>query len=253
LVEASEILRSVPPGSPEAPASIADQPGYRRVALRVRHEIVNGIVPAGGWLRLQAVAERCNVSIQPVREALQLLEGEGLVQIFPNRGAQVRGIDRQRLVHIYEIREAVESMLTRRFCEEASLSDLRYLAGLQAKHDATTTAEDAAGTSAANYAFHHFINSRSGNAEGLAIAERYYDLGRTLHQRFRMGQPAFERSRQDHHRLLDAFQRRDCVAAAEISAKHIRATVERLLASIDAADPNLVPANLRAIKPPGYR
>ena len=46
---------------------------------------------------------------------------------------------------------------------------------------------------------------------------------------------------------LDAFQRRDCVAAAEISAKHIRATVERLLASIDAADPNLVPANLRAV------
>lgn len=223
---------------------LVDLPGYRRVAARLRQEIVDGVVPHGGWLRLQAVAERCETSIQPVREALQLLEGEGLVQIFPNRGARVRGVDRQRLIHIYEIREAVESMLTRRYCEEASLSDIRRLEEVQMRHDEATAARDVVATSATNATFHHLINSRAGNIEALEIASRYNDLGRTLHRRFGGALGAFERVHREHHMLLDAFRRRDTQAATQISAMHIRGTIKSLLEQIDALDPADVPAGM---------
>jgi DNA-binding GntR family transcriptional regulator len=213
---------------------IDESPGYRRVAARLRQEILDGDVPPGGWLRLQAVAERCEVSIQPVREALQLLEGEGLVEIYPNRGAQVRGVNRQRLINMFEIREAVESMLTRKFCEEASLSDIRRVEAVQKRHDEATLARDRLATSAANYEFHHLINVGAGNEEAQILVERHYDLNRSLHRSVPTGDEDYDRVRTEHQLLIDAFHRRDCDAAARISAQHIRGTIAVLLESMDA-------------------
>ena len=214
--------------------SIDESPGYRRVAARLRQEILDGEVPPGGWLRLQAVAERCEVSIQPVREALQLLEGEGLVEIYPNRGAQVRGVNRQRLINMFEIREAVESMLTRKFCEEASLSDIRRVEAVQKRHDAATLARDRLATSAANYEFHHLINVGAGNEDAQILVERNYDLNRSLHRSVPTGDEDYDRVRIEHQLLIEAFHRRDCDAAAQISAKHIRGTIQVLLENLDA-------------------
>ena len=133
---------------------------YQRVTGLLRGEILNGDIPLGGWLRMTAIAERFGVSVQPVREALQQLEGEGLVEMIPNHGARVREIDRNRLVYSHEIGEALESFLARQFAEEASLSSLRKLEALQLEHDAAIEAMDWARIDAANHAFHRFINTQ---------------------------------------------------------------------------------------------
>src|SRR5262245_49441133 len=57
--------------------------GYGRVAAQLRQDILDGSIASGSWLRLHAVAKRCGVSVQPVREALQQLCGEGLIEILP--------------------------------------------------------------------------------------------------------------------------------------------------------------------------
>lgn len=213
-----------------------DLPGYRRVAARVREDILDGRLPAGRWLRLQAIAELCEVSIQPVREALQLLEGEGLVDIYPNRGAQVRGVDRQRLINVFEIRESLESMMARKFCEESSLSDLRRIEAVQQRHSEATSARQRRETSAANQEFHHLINVRAGNEDARALIEKYYDLFRSLHRSLPVPESDFDRVREEHLLLIDAFRRRDTAAAVEVSALHIRGTIKVLLATMDAAE-----------------
>jgi len=242
----------------DAPATLLPPgaPGYRRVALKLRQDIVDGVVAPGDWLRLQTVAEMCGVSVQPVREAMQLLEGEGLVQIFPNRGAQVRGIDRRRLEHIYDIREVVEAMLVMRFCENASFADIDKLAGIQRRHDDTSSRMDGPATSAVNFEFHHFINSHAGNLEALALVERYTELGQSLHRRFRRDQARFERVRNEHNMMLEAFRARDVEAAGYIAKLHVRGTRRDLLNHIDELDPRLVPAGFRnspAPRPAGPR
>jgi len=214
-----------------------DLPGYRRVAAQLRQEIVDGHLPAGSWLRLQSIAKRLNVSIQPVREALQQLEGEGLLQILPNRGAQVRGVDRQRLINLFEIRAALEPMLAARFCEACTMSDIRRIEAVQARHDACIIARDRPGTSAANAEFHHLINAGAHNEDARLIVERYYDLNRSLH----VHQPIMgdvDQLAGHHHDLIAAFRRRDPVAAREISAAHIRQTMEMLF-SLPLGTPEL--------------
>jgi len=207
---------------------------YQRVTNLLRTEIIAGDIPLGGWLRMTAIAERFGVSVQPVREALQQLEGEGLVEMIPNHGARVREIDRNRLVYSHEIGEALESFLARQFAEEASLSSLRKLEALQVEHDAAIEAMDWARIDAANHAFHRFINTHGGNLEAADLIARYYGLSESLMNKQGRDAAFANRVRTEHHALLDAFRRRDPDAAAKINAQHVRGTLGDVLAAYEA-------------------
>ena len=207
---------------------------YQRVTNLLRTEIIAGEIPLGGWLRMTAIAERFGVSVQPVREALQQLEGEGLVEMIPNHGARVREIDRNRLVYSHEIGEALESFLARQFAEEASLSSLRKLEALQVEHDAAIEAMDWARIDAANHAFHRFINTHGGNLEAADLIARYYGLSESLMNKQGRDAAFADRVKTEHHALLDAFRRRDPDAAAKINAQHVRGTLGDVLAAYEA-------------------
>ncbi len=209
---------------------------YRRVATRLRAEILSGEAAPGSWLRMQAVALRCGVSVQPVRDALQVLEGEGLVEIQPNRGARVRGLDRARVVHMYEVREALESFMSRRFAEEASLIDIRRLEDIQHRHEAAGDNLQAA--IRANGEFHRVIYTHGGNQDVIELVTRYIDLGYMLSSRYRHPAGYLARARREHHALIGAFHRRDASAAADIGAAHVRAARAAVLAGMDAAAAN---------------
>ena len=218
-------------GAPDTKVETA----YQRVTGLLRNEIVNGDIPLGGWLRMTAIAERLGVSVQPVREALQQLEGEGLVELIPNHGARVRMLDRNRLIHAHEIGEALESFLARQFAEEASLSSLRKLEALQAIHDAAIDDMDWARIDASNHDFHRFINTHGGNLEAADhLIPRYYGLSESLMNRYGRDASFADRVRSEHHALLDAFRRRDPDAAARISADHVRGTKVMVLLAFEA-------------------
>lgn len=206
---------------------------YQRVTNLLRTEILAGDIPLGGRLTMTAIADRFGVSVQPVREALQQLEGEGLVEMIPNHGARVRRLDRNRLVHSSEIGEALESYLARQFAEEASLSALRQLEALQVEHDAAIGTMDWARIDAANRAFHRFINTHGGNIEAADLIARYYGLSEGLMNKRGRDRAFAERVRAEHHALLEAFRRRDPEAAARINAEHVRGTVAAVLAAFE--------------------
>ncbi|MCX7381927.1 MAG: GntR family transcriptional regulator [Alphaproteobacteria bacterium] len=208
--------------------------GYRRVAQHLRQAILDGTELPGAWLRMPAVAARCGVSVQPVREALQLLEGEGLVEMRPNRGARVRGLDRERLVHIFEIREALESFAARRFAERATCAEIAALADIQRPHDAAVAAGDQLAVFAANLAFHAAINVHGGNHELAELVGRYRDLSVSLVRRFGRPPGYLSRVQREHHALLAAFRCRDAARAAEIGAAHVSTTCQEVLSSLPA-------------------
>jgi DNA-binding GntR family transcriptional regulator len=210
--------------------------GYSRVAAQLRQDILDGSIASGSWLRLHAVARRCGVSVQPVREALQQLCGEGLIEILPNRGARVRGLDRERLVHIYEVREAVESFMARRFAEEASLSDLRRLEAIQQRHDAAVTSGAMERLYLANREFHNYIVAHGDNRDIIDMNRRYGELCMNLARRIKRGSAYLKRARRDHHDMLEAFRRRDPSEAAEIASRHARAARQEALLTFHPDD-----------------
>jgi DNA-binding GntR family transcriptional regulator len=222
---------SAPPSDPAPKLT-----NYLKVADELRRDIVGGALKSGTRLKLHDLAERYAVSPQPVREALQLLQGEGLVVLEPNRGAHVRGLDINRLRHIYELREAIEGAMSRRFAEEAALSDIRKLDEIQARHDAAIDARDLEGADKANLEFHRMIVNHSGNEEAIALRDRYFSLTNSLRHRFGYTDSRWEAVRHDHHELLDAFRRRDGMAAYAVASGHVRMTMDELLRRIADED-----------------
>ena len=206
---------------------------YQRVTNLLRTEILAGDIPLGGRLTMTSIADRFGVSVQPVREALQQLEGEGLVEMIANHGARVRELDRNRLIHSNEIGEALECFLARQFAEEASLSSLRKLEALQVEHDAAIDSMDWTRIDAANHAFHRFISTHGGNVEAADLIARYYGLSEGLLNKRGRTEAFAQRVRAEHHALLDAFRRRDPDAAARINAIHVRGTVNEVLAALE--------------------
>jgi len=217
-------------GTPDAKVETS----YQRVTNLLRVEIINGEIPLGGWLRMTAIAERFGVSVQPVREALQQLEGEGLIELIPNHGARVRMLDRNRLIHSHEIGEALESFMARQFAEEASLSSLRKLEALQVEHDAAIADLDWTRIDATNHAFHRFINTHGGNFEAAGLIARYYGLSESLMNRQGRDQAFAARVQSEHHAMLDAFRRRDPETASRLNAQHIRGTLARVLEAFES-------------------
>ena len=92
---------------------------YSRVTDDLRRAIVSGDFESGERLKMVDLIQRFGTSQMPIREALQQLQGEGLITIIPNRGAQVKIIDHDFVSNIYDLRVAIEdgeATLARRVC-----------------------------------------------------------------------------------------------------------------------------------------
>src|SRR3954468_23049764 len=108
----------------------------------LRDDIIAGQLPFGSRLRIEELAGRYGVSHMPVREALRVLHGEGLVVIEPNRGARVRPIHITFVEDLFDIRSAIETMLARRASERRTDAHLRALTHAQEALEAKVAAGD---------------------------------------------------------------------------------------------------------------
>ena len=98
-----------------------------RVTSDLRRDIIAGVLEPGEWLKTEDLAARYGVSANPVREALWRLQGEGYVVANPNQGARVRVVNDDFVRNIFEIREAIEPIFMRRFCQRVTASDIARL------------------------------------------------------------------------------------------------------------------------------
>src|SRR3954470_23115713 len=142
--------------------SLAEEPTRTNAAAAyeaLRAEIVDGRLQPGQRLRTAALAERLGLSRTPIREALVLLEGEGLVRLEPRRGAVVRAFAGEDLMDLYEVRALLEAHAARRAAEHIDPADVRRLHELVALGEGRTTRthSDAEAQIVWNVEFHRLV------------------------------------------------------------------------------------------------
>jgi DNA-binding GntR family transcriptional regulator len=209
--------------------SACEQP---RLVDRLRTDIVEGLWRQDGRLRTRDLAAHYGVSTAPIREALQQLQGEGLVVQEVNCGARVRPIDEKLLIDIFDVREALESFLTARFAAAASPHQVATLRAMQVEHDEATDRGDGIAAAAVNGRFHLFINGCARNPEASEVINRGLRLTRALRMECGFSPQRMEAARTEHHVLIEAIARGDDALAGRLSALHVRSSrddlVERL-------------------------
>jgi len=187
------------------------------IATRLRDEIVSGAIAGGTRLGQDALAARFGVSRMPVREALRLLEAQGLVDVPPNRSAIVARLSRDDLLDIFDMRAAAEPLALGLALPHLTNARIDRAAALQAEIEAAPL--DRFGD--LNAAFHRTLHEPCGRPRLLAhveslnaLADRYLRLaiGTMEHQ---------GPSDAEHHALLDACRARDADGARAILTAHI--------------------------------
>lgn len=207
-------------GSPAVPKRPQRQPDYQKIQNLLREDILEGRLPADARLKVSDVAERYSVSTNPAREALQALEGEGLVIISANRGARVRRIDEAFIRDISEMRALVEPYLVRGFVEFARTDDIDILIALQTTCQRAADDNDYSAFHRANVSFHDFMIERHHNAEAVHIWKKHSNWLRALHRRHPLSFANMRRSCAEHWELVEAVRSGNPEAAAAVIARH---------------------------------
>ncbi|MFT3964386.1 MAG: GntR family transcriptional regulator [Sphingobium sp.] len=189
------------------------------VADILRQRILEGHYPSGKFLRQNEIAVELGVSRIPVREALALLEAEGLVVSEKFRGALVRKLTFNELEEIYDLRLMIEPYLLRHAIERigaAEIADLRTIVtqGQQAK--------DLAEWASFNLEFHRRLFQAAGKPLALRVldnlllrADRYLKLQRQNSATTRKESDA------EHLRILAHVENREVEEALAVLRKHI--------------------------------
>ena len=194
--------------------------------------ITDGSLAAGTPLRLQALAEGLDMSIMPIREAIQRLESLGVVESEPHRGAHVRFISNDELGDIYLARIVQEGSLVRlaatRFTEEAAEEAASALAAQQEALDAGDIPE----ARAAHQRF-HFRIYEAAECQWLmrSVMPSWHSS-----ERYRAASTADPSAvcqrRQEHERILRACIDHDPGEAYQALKVHLLATVDRLVPEV---------------------
>jgi DNA-binding GntR family transcriptional regulator len=217
------------------PGSAAVQTSYMRVRDLIRADIVEGRIPSESRLKIDEIARRYETSAIPVREALQQLQGEGVVVFTANRGARARKIDEAFLRNIFEIRALLEPYLVRWFVRHHTEAMLDALADVQTVYDASLNTDDPETWHAHNLRFHAILYDGHYNDEAVATSKRHNDLLHSLARRLPASRARGSQVSREHWAIVEMARLHNEDAAAAILAEHVRHAgidlIERMLAA----------------------
>lgn len=197
-----------------------------RIADDLRAAILAGRYAPGARIRQEDLADQHGASRLPVREALRMLEGEGLVTLVANTGAWVTSLSLADCEEMYQIRERIEPLLLRfnvPLLSEAQIDHLERLAlemeqGDDVEHFLELDRE-----------FH--LGSYSAAKTSLLEDTVLQLWNRTQHYRrafMQVFRPSDRSVHHEHHLLVAALRRRDLDESERVLASHIRRTRKEL-------------------------
>lgn len=207
----------------------SDFPLRDQVRDQLRDQIIKGSLAPGKRLIEQTLADEFGVSRIPVREAIRMLETEGLVETVPRRGVIVSTLSRSDLEHIFDLREALDSLAFRLAAERGTSRDLdRLKKALDASHEAMD-ADIHGQVTSTNIDYHDEVTRMARNpflsAMLMPIASRLKLLIGRSHD--------YDRQLAEHTSLYEALAEHDPERAAVLALAHARTSKSQALAQLD--------------------
>lgn len=208
-----------------------------RMRQTISEEILTGRLSPGTSLSESGLAERFGVSRTPVREAVRLLAGDGLVQLRPGRKPIVRGQTVAEMLDQFEAMSELEASCASLAAQRRHPSCLERMKSAQKNCRQHAKTNDVDLYYEANVRFHEAIYDMSENSylktETLRLRDRLHFL--RISQGRLPGRLA--QSADEHDRILTAICEGDDVTAAIEMRKHVMVQGERLRVMLRNTDP----------------
>lgn len=197
------------------------------VAARIREDVANGVLSPGELIKQTALAARYGVSPTPVREALRMLEADGLIDYSHHRLASVREMTPATARDLYRLRASAERAAAEMAVERITPEGVEHV---RRAHDALTAALASPDTTPAelsvlNREFHFALYEQSSPVvvQFLELLWKRFTPPATLF----MDRDVAAELHQEHGRILEAVVARDAAAAGSETAAHILGAADR--------------------------
>ena len=206
----------------DAPAPLTSQRGQRSTyAVQcIRDMIVAGDLPAGERIPERIITEKLGISRTPLREALKILEVEGLVQISPNRGAMVVKLSLDDVEAVIEMLIGMELQAAELACKRATDAEIARAEVLHAEMAAAFRNGELLAYFNINQAIHEQIFVCAHNPALLRVYRA--ESARIRRFRFVSNREAsrWPRAVQEHEQILDALKQREGAILRELLRAH---------------------------------
>jgi DNA-binding GntR family transcriptional regulator len=199
-----------------------------QLIVRFRDRILSGVYAPGSALRQDSLAAEFGISKIPVREALVQLQSEGLVDIFPNRGFQVRPLDSAELDEVFRLRLQIEPTAVARGAKLATPTDhAAARSALDQLNDATASGEFAS-SGQLNRAFHLLLIVPRLQPVAAEILSRLHMLAQRYVQAHLRPEGRAKRASREHAALFRAWSAGKSKEARALMHAHIKTTRDDL-------------------------
>ncbi len=206
---------------------MSDQAAEHSLYEAVLNDIATGQLEGGQRLKVAKLAEHYGVSTSPVREVLRPLQGEGFVEISPNRGASVRKADADTIQNVFELLQLLEPYFVAWFAEFSQPEMVNEMVAIQ-DEIARTPLDQLHRFRELDAAFHGAICKPHYNK---IAAETWHNLRRALNvygAKLRINPSRYASIMDEHDELLDAFRNNDVERASSAIRAHLAGSFKQM-------------------------
>ena len=187
----------------------------------LRNDILNGVLKPGDRLMEIHYAEKLGISRTPLREAMRMLELEGLVTVLPRRGAHVSLISRKDINELLDIRSALDMLAVELFIKKAKDAEIERLTQISEAFDKAAEENNLQAQISSDVEFHEYIYKKSDNERLFNLYAGFKD--RLYRYRVLYLKSTFHSDKisAEHDKIMEAIRSRNIDEAREISKIHI--------------------------------
>jgi DNA-binding GntR family transcriptional regulator len=220
---------------PHSTTAVRPRTKQEFVYQRLRDDIMRCDLAPGDRIVIDEVARRLEVSIIPVREALQLLQSEGLIVNTPHVGATVAPISRQSVLEVFTLLEALGHVATRLVAERGAPQELDELERIVGRMDAAAASLRYEPWAQLNIEFHMAISALPGLPMLQEMTARVFDRWHRVRRYFFSGVllHRVEQAQREHRQMVAAMRARQFDTLREIVRQHNQGALASYLEYLD--------------------
>ncbi len=196
------------------------------VFFTLRDRILKGELSPGDRLMEIPLAEKLGVSRTPVREAIRLLEREGLAITIPRRGAQVARMTEKDLSDVLEVREALDELAAEKACKNMNDEIIEKLSAAIDEFKRAARSDDIKVIVEADEAFHHIIYEAADNPRLLSIVDNLKEQMYRFRFEYIRGEESYDTLISEHLSIIEGLKKKDVDFVKKMMHTHLQNQIE---------------------------
>ncbi len=192
----------------------------------LRDAILKGKIEPGERLMEMHLAKKLGVSRTPIREAIRMLEQEGLAVTVPRKGAQVAKMSEKDLMDVLEIRDALDELAAKSACGKMTEKDFAELEQAMTDFEISIKGKDVRAIVEADEAFHNVIYKAADNPRLLTIVLNLKEQMYRYRYEYINDNADYDTLLSEHMAIIEGLKRQDERFVREVMHTHLQNQVD---------------------------